>query len=300
MKAIVVGMGVQGVKRKKFLGKDFKYSVDKYLQADFKKIEHVPLDKYDTVFACLPDNEKLKILNFCIKNKKNILIEKPFLTKKSSTFLNLIKKIKKNRIVCYTAYNHRFEPNINDLKKILLNKKIGKIYHCKIFYGNGTSRLVKKSKWRDKGKGVITDIGSHLIDLCLYWFGKDFKNIKIIASNKFENNSPDHAIIKFNIKNIFIEIEMSLCMWKNTFRCDVIGSKGSAHLNSLCKWGKNFFEFRERKLPSGKPIRKVFKKYSLKDPTWKLENLYLKKLIKKRYFGNLKNDLIINSFFKKI
>ena len=28
MKAIIVGMGVQGSKRKKFLGKNFKFSVD--------------------------------------------------------------------------------------------------------------------------------------------------------------------------------------------------------------------------------------------------------------------------------
>ena len=38
MKAIVVGLGVQGIKRKKFLGKDFIYSVDKYNKADFNNI----------------------------------------------------------------------------------------------------------------------------------------------------------------------------------------------------------------------------------------------------------------------
>ena len=42
MKAIVVGMGVQGNKRKKFLGKNFIYSVDKYRKADFKTIFEVP------------------------------------------------------------------------------------------------------------------------------------------------------------------------------------------------------------------------------------------------------------------
>ena len=52
---------------------------------------------------------------------------------------------------------------------------------------------------------------------------------------------------------------MSLCMWKNTFSCDVIGSKGSAHLNSLCKWSRNEFIYRKRKIPSGKPIEsKIF------------------------------------------
>ena len=42
MKAIVVGMGVQGEKRKKILGDNFVYSVDKF-KADFKKINQIPL-----------------------------------------------------------------------------------------------------------------------------------------------------------------------------------------------------------------------------------------------------------------
>ena len=37
MKAIVVGMGIQGKKRKKILGDNFVYSVDKFKKADFKK-----------------------------------------------------------------------------------------------------------------------------------------------------------------------------------------------------------------------------------------------------------------------
>ena len=63
MKAIIVGMGVQGKKRKKFLGRDFVYTVDKFAKADFKSIYKVPLNKFDTVFTCVPDHEKLKIVN---------------------------------------------------------------------------------------------------------------------------------------------------------------------------------------------------------------------------------------------
>ena len=87
MKAIIVGMGVQGNKRKKFLGKDFIFSVDKFKKADFKSIYKVPLNKFDTAFVCVPDHEKLKIVNYCIKNKKNVLLEKPFLVKKNKHFM---------------------------------------------------------------------------------------------------------------------------------------------------------------------------------------------------------------------
>ena len=70
MRVIIIGMGIQGKKRKKFLGREFVYSVDKFKPADFKSIYKVPLDKFDSAIICVPDNEKLKIVNYCIQNKK--------------------------------------------------------------------------------------------------------------------------------------------------------------------------------------------------------------------------------------
>ena len=41
MKALIVGMGVQGEKRKKILGKEFVCSVDKYKKSDFSTLTAV-------------------------------------------------------------------------------------------------------------------------------------------------------------------------------------------------------------------------------------------------------------------
>ena len=299
MRAVVVGMGVQGKKRKSILGKEFVYSVDKFIKSDFKNLSDVPKKHYDTVFACVPDKEKIKIIKYCIENKKNILIEKPILYKNNNIFKKLELKAKKNNVICYTAYNHRFEPIIIKMMELIKSKKLGKIYKCKMFYGNGTSLLVKKSKWRDKDKGVLTDIGSHLIDICFFWFGTKINSLKIIEINKFENKAPDHAVITFKINNIKFELEMTLCMWKNTFTCDVLASKGSAHLNSLCKWGQNSFVYRKRIYPSGLPIEKKYT-FQKGDPTWKSEFLFFKNLIKKNLKTNFTKDKILNKCFLKL
>ena len=299
MRAVIVGMGVQGNKRKKFLGKDFICSVDKFKKADFQSISEVPLNKFDTVFACVPDKQKLKIVNYCIDNKKHILLEKPFITKNNKILFDLEKRARKKKVVCYTGYNHRFEPIIIKLKSLIKSKKLGKIYKCRMFYGNGTSSLVRKSKWRDKGLGVLTDIGSHLLDLCLFLFGEKIKVLKIIETNKFENKALDHAVITLEINKTKIELEMTLCMWKNTFVCDVIGSKGSAHLNSLCKWSKSSFCYRRRKFPSGVPKEKKIS-FGRGDPTWKAEYLFFKNLIKNKIKTSLKKDLILNKSFLQL
>ena len=96
-------MGVQGKKRKKYLGKDLIYTVDKFKRADFRFIKEVPLDEFDTVFACVPDQEKVKIVSYCIKNKKHVLIEKPFIVKNNKILLNLEKlTIKKKSSVLHS------------------------------------------------------------------------------------------------------------------------------------------------------------------------------------------------------
>ncbi len=300
MRVVIVGMGVQGLKRKKILGKNFIYSVDKFKKSDFKNLEDVPKDKYDTVFLCVPDDQKFNIAKYCLENKKNILIEKPLMFKNNISYSILKKLAKKNNCTIYTAYNHRFEPGLVKIKELIKRKVIGKLYTCRMFYGNGTSLLVKKSNWRDQKLGVISDIGSHLIDICLFIFDGKIKKMKLSSANKFENNSYDHSIINLNLKNLHIQLEMTLCSWENTFNFDLIGSKGSLHMRSLCKWSNSSLIIKKRKYPSGKPkIKKiVFKKG---DPTWKLEHKYFSKIMKKNStISNLKKDQFINKKLNNI
>ena len=128
------------------------------------------------------------------------MVEKPLFVKNFNQLLELEKLALENNVLIYTAYNHRFEPHFIKIKKILENQEIGEIYRLRMFYGNGTSGLVKNSPWRDKGQGVILDIGSHLIDTLIYWMNSDDIKTQKIQSFCFENLSPDHAILSGKIK----------------------------------------------------------------------------------------------------
>ncbi len=92
---------------------------------------------------------------------------------------------------------------------------------------------------------------------------------------------------------------MTMCMWKNHHTSDLIGSKGSAHISSLCKWGPTTLTVRRRVFPSGSPKEKI-KTLIMKDPTWKLEHDYFFKLIKKKTKTSFKNDIWIFKILKKI
>ena len=90
---------------------------------------------------------------------------------------------------------------------MLASKIIGKIYHLKILYGNGTAKLVKISDWKDKSDGVLLDLGSHLIDIIIFLFNRSDFRFNLISKFKFENKSNDHVLfqstntkIKFYVK----------------------------------------------------------------------------------------------------
>ncbi len=298
MKTIVVGLGIQGKKRVNFLQDKCMGTVDVISDtAKYKSIYEVPINKYDAAYVCTPDYAKQEILEYLLNHNKHILVEKPILSDKKEE-LNLLKSLAEyNKISLYTAYNHRFEPHIKKIKELIDSKELGKVYYCKIFYGNGTAQDIKNSLWRSKTYGVLTDLGSHLLDLLLYWYGNILDDFKIISANCFEANTYDYVAIHSE-KYFPIDLEMSYICWKNNFTCDFYFEKGSAHIKSLCKWGSSKFTVRKRKYPSGVPSEETII-ISKQDPTWEEEQKYFWKLCSQTQ-SNISNDIIINNILQNL
>jgi predicted dehydrogenase len=265
--------------------------------AVYRSIESVPSDRYVAVLVCTPDEPKLEILSYLLSNGKHVLVEKPLRAKNPEDLRRLQAVARNGRLACYTAYNHRFEPHIVRLKKILESAEIGRVYLARAFYGNGTARDVRNSQWRDKGEGVLPDLGSHLLDICLFLLGRPTGAFKSWSRNRFENRALDHVLFGSDGEPV-LELEMTLLSWKNTFTFDVYGEFGSAHIHGLCKWGPSVFTVRKRILPSGRPEEKVYTIES-PDPTWALEYEHFKELC--RNGGtNLDNDFWINSVLSEL
>jgi scyllo-inositol 2-dehydrogenase (NADP+) len=298
MRVIVVGLGVQGKKRLKVAKEDVVCTVDPFVgSSDYKNLYDVPLSSYDSAMLCIQDDLKIEFITYLLKNKKNILVEKPIFSESEEEIAKIIDLANKSNVSCYTAYNHRFEPHFINMKNLIQSGEFGKVYSVRMFYGNGTAKLVNDSKWRDSGKGVLPDLGSHLLDTLNFWFDEKFENFRIIQANTFENKAYDNVIID-SIGNISILMEMSLTSWRNHFFCDVVFEKGSAHISSLCKWGPSSFITRKRELPSGKPDEKILT-LSEPDPTWISEYEYFKSICKKHQ-SNTENDLWINNVLRNL
>jgi scyllo-inositol 2-dehydrogenase (NADP+) len=291
MRVVITGLGVQGHKRRKIAGDDYVGSVDPVNhEADYRSLLDVPLDDYDAVLACVPDTVKAELLAYCIANGKHVLVEKPLLVSAERDLLGLEHRAREKATVIYTAYNHRFEPHYIRMRDLISSGTLGRIYSCRMFYGNGTARLVRDSAWRDQGAGVLTDLGSHLLDTCRFWFGDIDEDFSVVSASNFENRAADHVIIANESMKPRIELEMTLLMWRNDFRCDVLAENGSAHISSLCKWGPTKFTHRIRTLPSGQPLEDA-QILTREDPTWAAEYAHFKKLCELGAKADLSNDL---------
>jgi scyllo-inositol 2-dehydrogenase (NADP+) len=298
MRTIVIGLGVQGNKRKTVAGKDFKFSVDPLNEkATYKHLGEVDFESFDSAFLCIPDELKFEYAKKLVLNGKHVLIEKPF-NLSTSQLKEITDVAKKSNITVYVAYNHRFEPHWVTTKKLIENKKIGQIYKVNLFYGNGTAELVKNSMWRDRDLGVIPDLASHLFDLVDFWFGLEKYDLEVISVNKFENNAYDNATLKL-VGSPEVILEISLLSWRNDFRAEIVGSEGSIHLESLCKWGPSRLILRNRIRPSGKPDEEI-STVVCTDPTWEAEYRHFLNLINESNLGNLESNYKISQLFEKI
>ena len=178
MNILIIGLGNQGNKRINFLENNYYEIIDpvnkKANYKDFTEFKKKTKINFDACIISCPDNLKYNYIIKCLDMNMHILVEKPLWFRSLNQFNKINKILKRKKLICYTAYNHRFEPLIKKLKNYLDKELIGKIYYCKFNYGNGTAKLVKHSNWKDKDSGVIKDLGSHQLDLLQFIFSKRF------------------------------------------------------------------------------------------------------------------------------
>lgn len=298
MKYVIIGYGNIGKKRHAVLRDKCVATVDPYQEADYKDYKDIPLSSFDCAVLSVSNDKKVEILEYLLKNKKHVLIEKPLLFLDVTKLNELNDIAKRNKVIWYTSYNHRFEPNIIKLKELLDKNSIGDIYFGNLIYGNGTVLNIKET-WRDVGSGVLDDLGCHLIDIVRYLIPGEVpspKEFKMVSKNNFESKSWDY--FRFETKNGLLDFTVSMLMWKNCFEINLFGSKGSIHLKGLNKWGESTLTLRERVFPSGIPKEKIFKT-SGDDKTWKYDIQHFEERISK-FKSSYDNDLFILRTINKL
>ena len=233
LKAAVIGMGKMGMLHAAILNSfdnvkvtavaDTEKFVLKFIEKNTSNIkvytDYVKMleqSDLDLVYIATPVHLHIKIAVDCAKRNLHFFVEKP-LGRTSEDCESLCNIINEHNVVNMVGFYLRYSDTFSKAKELLDNGMIGEIKNvkCSVFQ---TTILRKGSSWRVKkeqsGGGVLIDLGVHLIDLLLWYFGKiksvqgftEYHQIKDVEDSvkvdmMFENGIPCSYEASWNVKN---------------------------------------------------------------------------------------------------
>jgi predicted dehydrogenase len=169
-----------------------KFAISRYF-ADYEDLyEHV-----DAVIIALPNNLHAKTTIDFLKKNINVLCEKPMATTVNDC-ISMMKAEKDSESMMMIGHNRRFMSNVMFAKKIIEIGALGTIesYECKVGsifkWPAQTDFYFKKSR---AGGGVLIDMGVHIIDLTLWFFGDVSGHLGYQAEDVMKRGVEDNATL---------------------------------------------------------------------------------------------------------
>lgn len=146
------------------LAKGFDLS---YVGRDLEAI----FDYVDAVIVAVPNYLHFLISKACLEAGKHVLCEKPMATN-THDCEDLIFLANKYSLKLSVAHVRRFYPAVKKIKEIISSKELGNVKSFDFEEGTVFDWPTVSGFFFDKkkaGGGVLMDIGSHLLDLLLWW-----------------------------------------------------------------------------------------------------------------------------------
>ena len=199
MRVIVVGLGVQGAKRKtvrwaRFRRRGRSRSTPRPSSA---ALQDVPLERYDAALCCIPDEPKIELLTYLVEHGKHVLVEKP-LWAADDAEIGRLEALAREQRRCAL---HRLQPPLRAALRAHARPDRQRRARARSIAAACSTATARRgwcanSAWRDHGAGVLPDLGSHLLDTARFWFGDLGDDFSVVVSaDRFENRAPDHVVI---------------------------------------------------------------------------------------------------------
>lgn len=189
----------------------------------------------DIVCICTPNGLHAKQALLVLNKEKHVVIEKPMALTKADCEKVIHRSLEVSKKV-FCIMQNRYSPPSAWIKKVMDQKRLGKIYMAQInCYWNRDERYYKKEGWKGKEKldgGTLYTQFSHFIDT-IYWLFGDVSNIVARFADfnhKRLTDFEDSGIISFQFKKGGIgSINYSTAVFNENLESSltVIGEKGS-------------------------------------------------------------------------
>lgn len=164
-----------------------------------------------------------------------VICQKPMATTIESAS-RMVEAAKKADIPFFVHENWRWQRPLREIKNILNQDIIGKIFRGRIIYSNNFPVFINQPFLKELDRFILTDMGTHLLDVSRFLFGEAETVYCQTASVSPEIKGEDVATVQLKMKNgVHVGVDMSYAsvLEEDTFPQTLVlieGEKGSIRL----------------------------------------------------------------------
>jgi len=161
---------------------------DKYdIKKRYQTVEELlRSERLDACLVCTPTKTHFQVTSKIIENGINVFVEKP-LSYSVKECRDLASVAKQNKVILTTGYIERFNPAVNEVKKLIKNKTYGDLFMMEFHREN-------RMPFHIKDVGIIYDTTVHDIDTAMHLF--DMRPTMVFAkAGKLFHEHEDFATI---------------------------------------------------------------------------------------------------------
>jgi predicted dehydrogenase len=188
--------------------------------------EMIKKEKIDAVSICVPTKFHKEIAVEIIKNKIDVLVEKPIAATLEEA-KEIINEADKNNVKLMVGHIERFNPVVMELKRRIVGNELGKIYKV------NCSRLSPFPQ-RIVDVGVIVDLAIHEIDILRNIINSEITRVYAETARRIHSSQEDLLIGTIRFKNnVLGVINANWLTPKKVREITVTGEKGMFTANYL-------------------------------------------------------------------
>ena len=150
----------------------------------------------DAVIVCTPSVMHYDVCKMACEKGINVFCEKPFTTSPAQA-KELADMFEQKGLVNQVGYVYRFDAVFGKVTEMLGKQLIGKVVHTNVqFLSSTISKMQPEKGWRSKresGGGATYEMGSHVIDLMEFFFGKPQQIIGTMMNQVYSEAVEDIA-----------------------------------------------------------------------------------------------------------
>jgi predicted dehydrogenase len=189
------------------------------------------------VIVCTPSFLHAEQSELALKAGKDVLCERPLGTSRAEVAQTLSVAEKTSRTLM-VANNHRYRPDAWALRRFIQAGELGEIFHLHSSWQRRRARRPRVSEWRrsrERGAGVLMDLGVTNIDACLWLL--DFpvpERLTAYLIDRDGDGVEDSAVVLLRLEgNVTCSIEVSwdLAAVEDRHTLAALGSSGFGSLS---------------------------------------------------------------------